>query len=265
MKKLLLAAALCALVAPAYAQTACTTDASGNTICDPTSFHVTSGTATGSDPVLLNDANTFTITEVGNHSINDPIRVFFIDPLGTALPTITGATGVGPLGSFTLGPTSVFTAQAFDSTNGLFDGPVVTLAAGQKFGDQIGLGDNSVSFANIKTEYDLLGLTVPTTFQIEEATFNVPGGGFNSDLDSLTVNGAFSIGTIIAPLAVDITLKNNGKLDITAFDTSWTNAGFVNTTSIPGTPEPSTWAMLIAGFGLLGLVGWKKRGARLAI
>ena len=32
-----------------------------------------------------------------------------------------------------------------------------------------------------------------------------------------------------------------------------------------GVPEPSTWAMLVRGFGLLGLVGWKKRGARLAI
>ena len=26
-----------------------------------------------------------------------------------------------------------------------------------------------------------------------------------------------------------------------------------------GVPEPSTWAMLLAGFGLLGLVGWRKR------
>ena len=32
-----------------------------------------------------------------------------------------------------------------------------------------------------------------------------------------------------------------------------------------GVPEPSTWAMLLGGFGLLGLVGWKKRGARLAV
>jgi hypothetical protein len=31
-----------------------------------------------------------------------------------------------------------------------------------------------------------------------------------------------------------------------------------------GVPEPSTWAMLMAGFGLLGLAGWRKRQGRLA-
>jgi hypothetical protein len=31
-----------------------------------------------------------------------------------------------------------------------------------------------------------------------------------------------------------------------------------------GVPEPSTWAMLIAGFGLLSLVGYRKRQQRLA-
>jgi hypothetical protein len=29
-----------------------------------------------------------------------------------------------------------------------------------------------------------------------------------------------------------------------------------------GVPEPSTWAMLLAGFGLLGLCGWRKRQSR---
>jgi PEP-CTERM motif len=32
-----------------------------------------------------------------------------------------------------------------------------------------------------------------------------------------------------------------------------------------GVPEPSTWALMLGGFALMGLVGWKKRGARLAI
>jgi hypothetical protein len=32
-----------------------------------------------------------------------------------------------------------------------------------------------------------------------------------------------------------------------------------------GVPEPSTWAMLLAGFGLLSIVGMRKRtGQRLA-
>jgi hypothetical protein len=32
-----------------------------------------------------------------------------------------------------------------------------------------------------------------------------------------------------------------------------------------GVPEPSTWAMFIAGFGLMGLMGWKRRAARLSL
>jgi Thioester domain/PEP-CTERM motif len=32
-----------------------------------------------------------------------------------------------------------------------------------------------------------------------------------------------------------------------------------------GVPEPSTWAMLISGFGLMGVFGWRKRTARYAI
>ncbi|HEV8503737.1 MAG TPA: PEP-CTERM sorting domain-containing protein [Casimicrobiaceae bacterium] len=255
LTKLILAALWLTPMA-AKAQTACATDpATGTTICDPTSFHVTSPTATGSDPVLLNDADTFTITEVGNHSIDDPIRVYFIQPLGAVLPTITGATGIGPLGAFTIGPTLTATAQKFDAANGLFDGVNVTIASGQDFGKQIGLGDASVSFANFAAEYAALGLALPTTFQVEDALFNVPGGGFDSDADFLTVNGSFSKGTIIAPLAVDLSIGRNGKLNVTAFDTSWTNAAIVNTLAGPPVPEPRTWMMMLVGFGLLGLMG----------
>ena len=32
-----------------------------------------------------------------------------------------------------------------------------------------------------------------------------------------------------------------------------------------GVPEPSTWAMLLAGFGLIGAFGWRKRAARFAV
>jgi hypothetical protein len=247
-------------VSPASAQTACATTASGETICDPTSFHVSSPTATGSDPVLLNDSNTFTISEVGNHSINDPIRVYFIEPLGAALPTITGATGVSAGGAFTIGPTSTATAQAFDTTNNTFDGPTVTISSGQDFGKQVGLGDASVSYANFQTEYLKLGLTVPTTFQVEDAVFNVPGNGFNSDLDFLTVDGKFGLGTIIAPLAIDITTDNHGKVTVTAFDTAWTNAGFVNQLSTT-VPEPRTWVLMGIGFAALGYTALRRRRA----
>lgn len=259
-KTLLLAASILACSA-AYAQAqianSCTTDpVTGNTFCDPTSFHVGAPGATGSDPVLLNNSTTFSITTVGNHDISQPIRVYFIEPLGAALPTITGATGFGVIGgtaqNFTFGATGTVTSTAFDQTNGLFDGPTVTISSGQDFGKAMNLkgADASVSFANISAEYTKLGLTVPTTFQLEDAVFPV---AFNSDKDFITLDGTFGIGTVIAPLAVNVSVGSNGKLDITTFDTSWTNAGFINKTGLPPIPEPRTWALMLIGLAALGV------------
>lgn len=263
MKRFLLAAMLTAGATGAYAQVAdCTTDpVTGNMFCDPTAFHVSSPSATGSDPVLLNDSNTFTISVVGNHTINQPIRVYFIEPLGSVLPDITSAVGLGSGGAFSVGVTGTATATAFNQTNGLFDGPTVTISSSQDFGKAMNLkgADASLSYANFKAEYTLLGLAVPTTFQVEDAVFNL---GMNSNADFLTVNGAFGLGTIIAPLAVDVAVGRNGKLTVTTFDTSWTNAGLVNATG--AVPEPGTWAMLMGGFGLMALVGYRSRRNRLA-
>lgn len=271
MKNTVVAAALLMSAAGAQAQVAggCMTDpTTGNTFCDPTSFHVGSPNDMGtSEPVLLGDSNTFTVTLVGNHDISQPIRIYFIEPLGAALPTITSATGFGVIGgvpsAFGFGVTPTATATAFDQTNGLFDGPTVTLTSGEDFGKQMNLkgADASVSFANITAEYTKLGLTVPTTFQLEDAVFPV---GFNSNLDSITLNGSFGLGTVIAPLAVNVSVGSNGHLDITTFDTSWTNAGFVNTLSGPPVPEASTWVLLLTGFGLMGLAGWTKARGKLS-
>lgn len=261
MRTLLVAAALLAAGgAQAQVANSCMTDpVTGNTFCDPTSFHVGAAGATGSDPVLLNNSSTFTITTVGNHDISQPIRVYFIEPLGAALPTITSASGLAVGGNFSFGATATATATAFDQTNGLFDGPTVTLTSGEDFGKQMNLkgADASVSFTNITAEYTKLGLTLPTTFQLEDAVFPV---AFNSDKDFITLDGKFGLGTVIAPLAVNVSVGSNGKLDITTFDTSWTNAGFVNQLGAP-VPEPSTWALMCVAFAFVGLVGWRRKRA----
>jgi hypothetical protein len=241
----------------------CVTDSSGVTVCDPTAYHVSSPTATGSEPVLLNDSNTFTITDINNGATIDvPLHVLFIVPAGDPVPTVTGASGVDAAGSFTVGTTAVGTQKAFDTTNGLFDGSVVTISSTQDLAKQINLngGDTSLSYANFMTEFTKLGLSLPTTFDVYDATFS--GVGFNAKGQSITVDGTFALGTIIAPLSLDLSTKN-GKLVVTVYDTSWTNAGLVNTLSST-IPEPSTWVMMLSGFAMMGLFA-RKRIARYAI
>jgi hypothetical protein len=262
MRTLLLAATLLAASGSGALAQMCQTDAAGNTICDPTAFHVTSSTATGSEPVLLNDSNTFTIDLVGNHTIDQPLHILFIEAPGTAL-SITSATGVEAGGvPFSFGATATAAQQAFNLTDGLFDGPDVTISTGQDLAKQINLagGDTSISYANFMTAFAANGLSLPTTFDVFDATFPV---GFDSNADFITLNGSFGLGTIIAPLALDVTTGSNGKLDVTVFDTSWTNAGVVNQLSST-VPEPRTWAMMLLGFAFLALVGRRAR-ARLAL
>src|SRR3974390_841624 len=133
MKKVLLAGAILAAVgvSGAHSQTApvCTTDAAGNTFCDPTTLHVSTPGGTRGDPVLLNNDKTFTITDVSNgQKINSPLYVAFIVP-GPAsfLPKVTSATGTAWNGitgggaaniPVTFGVTSVGPLETFSLTTG---------------------------------------------------------------------------------------------------------------------------------------------------
>jgi hypothetical protein len=74
-----------------------------------------------------------------------------------------------------------------------------------------------------------------------------PDSFSGSRLTAFVAGGPFSM-TETASLAL------RGGASVTGFNQSMES----------GVPEPSTWAMLIAGFGLLGLVGYRKR-QRLAL
>jgi hypothetical protein len=236
---------------PALAQMCSTDPVSGDTFCDPTAFHITSPTATGSDPVLLNDSNSFTIQLVGNHTINQPLHILFIEAPGTAL-SISSVSGVGSSGAFSFGPTATSVQDAFVTATRTFTGPAVTISATQDLAKEINLpgGDTSLSYANFMTAFAANHLTLPTTFDVFDAI--IPEGfNANSPTDFVKVTGNFGLGTIIAPLALDITSQANGKFKVDVFDTSWTNAGVVNQLSV-ATPEPSTWVMMLLGFGFAG-------------
>jgi MYXO-CTERM domain-containing protein len=53
--------------------------------------------------------------------------------------------------------------------------------------------------------------------------------------------------------------NNSGGADVFAFD----NFSIGSTAQVtPGTPEASTWVMMLAGFAGLGFVAYRRRGAK---
>jgi hypothetical protein len=246
MKRILLAGTFLAAFgsAPVWAQTACVTDAAGNTVCDPTSFHVTGPGATGTDPVVLHDSTTFTVDEVGNHVIDPPTTIYFATVVGQTGPTVTSY-------SFDGGASVPFVGSL--SNEGIW---TPTNGAGGDLYSFVGCTgcDGSLNKTNVDAIETLLGFGAGQTFQVNNLVLPI---GWTGAPDSLTVNGSFSLGTIIAPLASNVELLANGHTRTTFFDTSWTNTGVIGDSVV--VPEPSTWAMGLIGFGLMTLFGWKAR------
>lgn len=202
-----------------------------------TALHVTGPDASGTDPVMLNEGTSFDVVDNSGASIGSPLTVYLVDPVGTAAPTVSSALFNGVTSdSFTLSSAALWTPGVGGESNSLY-----------AFEGCKGC-DASINLANIQ------GVNVGATqFDVYTLSVNTALGAKNVFED---INGLFAKGTVIAPFGM-----NGGKV----FDTSWTNAGFVDAT-VGAVPEASTWAMLFAGFALLGGVAWRKqKRARLAI
>ena len=253
IRKFLLTTALAAIgfAAPAAAQQCSTVGT--QTFCDPTSFHVTDSAATGSDPVLLNEATTFNIDDIDNGAtIDKPLTIYFAVPNETVsegAPSVTSDSfDSGTPNTTGLSLTNLGTWNP--ATNDLY-----TFVGCAKC-------DNSINQGNVDPAEVALGLGTgtagaSTTFTVYSLTVQQ---GFGGNTDFETVNGLFPLGTLIAPLAVDVVGSKS-----TFYDTSWTNTGDVNTTAVVAVPEASTWAMTGIGFAFLGVVGLRRKGARFAI
>ncbi len=219
MKRLLLTAALLALAAPAYADTA---------------FHVTGGSASGSDPVLLNEDTSFEILDNENGTaIDSPLTVYFAVPVGDTGPSVTAYDfDSGPL---TTTGISLVSLGEWTPTNGKAGDLYSFVAANSPTPFTCTSCNASINEANVDG-VDGIG----TDFNVWSLTLTQ---GFATKGDNEVIDGLFANGTIIAPLAIDA----KGKFA----DTSWTNTGFVNVNSISPVPEPSTWAMMIFGVSLV--------------
>jgi len=227
MRSILLASAAALALSTSVAQADFLPVPAG-TIIDPTDLHISGSGATGSDPVIVQNTSSFTVTSVNaTTTIPQPIDVFFAVPSGFAAPTVSGVTGPG-------GTAVTFTAPTLLAA---------TLSSGQNLYTQVGCApcDNSLSFSNFTTA--LAGLTPPitgvTTFNIYEMTITQNLAPMTTD----TVNGAFVAGDFIAPLGTDGTK---------VFDTSFTNTGLIGTAGVtpPGVPEPSSLALIAGALGI---------------
>lgn len=232
MKQYLLAAALAgASCLPAYASVS-------------TALHVSGTGASGSDPVVLSQGGEFTVIDNNGKDFNS-LEIFLAVPHLAAAPTVSGF-------DFNGGPSPAPPAGFVKSFGTWNPSNPPTINDLYTF---VGCTacNNSVNVSNIDAIFATEGLAVPTSFDIYDFTVNQ---SFSNKDDFEEFKGAFSRGSIIAPL---------GFIDgAQAFDTSWTNAGFVNGGDVvinptAGAPELSTWAMLLTGFGLMGF-GALRRG-----
>jgi hypothetical protein len=248
--------------AHAQAASSCTTDASGYAYCDPASFHVSANGATvgttgpgGIDWINTNNAVEFKVIDNNGDKINAPLEVFFAVPNWGTAPSVTN---------------TEFDDLAHVAADNF--GSLINFSVASKAGVLFTTGDlytyvgckacdNSLSFGNFNTALQTDGFSKATSFDVYELILsgrNFPGGGGTKDFEDFF--GAFGNGTFIAPLAWNV-----GTNKTTYFDTSFTNTGLVDGRTIAtGAPEPTTWAMMLAGFAFLGYAGYRGRRSSVA-
>jgi PEP-CTERM motif len=207
--------------------------------------------ATGANAASCGTNCTYTST-AGNATYSGPAPTFDWDSL-TTTPVTTG-------GSVTTGTDWTFAAQPLGSTGNYYAvGPAPGTFDGSSYSGSIDLSTflaiQSISFiwgsADTYNTLDILardGTTVLGT---------ISGGAFNGGIGSTTD----PLSNPIVTLAFDPSIQGNiGSLRLT----SSYNAFEVDNFVIGAVPEPATWALMLLGFGGIGVAMRRRRKPALA-
>jgi len=248
------------LATPIAAQAAL--DLSDPTLTDPTDLHINAGGGTGTDPVLLNSRQSFTVSDTNASASIAQLTLIIATPIfggvvstpsiGTLTDSDTTETvTAGPELNFTTSPTGA-NGQTLFGTSAAKDLYTyigcTTACDGSLNADNFDLGTQGTAFRNL---FSSAMLATFQGFEVYEIPLNLLPNINMAPQTTITV-GSTAVGNIadILPLGsyvAAIGLSPDGKK---VFDTSFTNTGLVNTTSIDA-PEPMSLSLL--GLGLVGL------------
>jgi hypothetical protein len=172
-------------------------------------------------------------------------------------------TGSGNVGGNNSGPVFLFSVDTgstdtFVDTGGGFANITAANADHKTFGSFNGIDIKIPGFTFTDVVFDVQlagpGGDTPETFTITpfSGAHISDGVGIESDIqdDRDTEFSVRAVGGVFDE--VNIQAGSLGFTEIKHIEISGLAA--------LATPEPSTWAMLLAGFGLMGLMGWRVRG-----
>jgi hypothetical protein len=159
-------------------------------------------------------------------------------------------------------------ASAACSTQSLAAGVVLESASGGVYEYDILLGSNELfDYGSI----DLTGLFGVTGASVADGigAFSSASASFTPTSATFVINQSIfnqGAGGPFGTMIVDSTVLTEGTVDYTihsnGFDVPGTVLGPVPGNPNGGVPEPSTWALMLAGFAGLGFVAYRRSGGR---